>query len=267
MKTSLKNIYFVLQKEMKHYFYSPIAYVVLMIFLTISGYFFYGGVVRFSEQYKYYQNMMQFSQNPALLESLNLNELVIAPALFNMIFVFLFMLPLIMMRSFSEEKASKTDELLKTSPITGTEVLLGKFLGAFAFVKVMVLPTILYQVVLFFSVSNPPEVWPVVTGYLGVFLFAGCGISIGLFASSLTENQIIGAVITFVVLLFMFIINFLSPAEGTLLYDIVKYISVADHAKNLLRGLFDSRDVVYFLSIMVLFLFLTRRSMQLDGWR
>ena len=267
MNQMFSNVSAIIGKELRHYFYSPIAYVVLMIYLTLSGYFFYAGLIRFSEQYKYLKNMMQVYQNPEMLSRMNLNELVIAPALFNMIFIFLFMLPLIMMRSFAEEKSQKTDELLKTSPITAGQLLAGKFFGALAFVSVMVFPTVIYQVMLFQFFSTPPEIGPIVTGYFSIMLFAAAGISIGLFASSLTENQIIGAVLTFVVLLFMFIINFIQVSEGSVLYDVVKYFSVGEHVRNLLRGLLDTRDLVYFGSIMALFLFLSKRSLEAQGWR
>lgn len=267
MERTMNSVWAIFKKEIKHYFYSPIAYVVMMLFLTLSGYFFYAGVVRFSEQLKYLKTMMQMYQNPDMLNRMNLNEMVIAPALFNMVFVFLFMLPLVMMRSLSEEKSQKTDELLRTSPITGGELIAGKFLGSLGFIGIMLLPTVFYQVLLFNLVPKPPEVGPVLTGYLGVLLFACSGVSIGLFASSLTENQIIGAVITFVILLFMFIINFIQLPEGSMVYSIVKYVSVSEHIRNLLRGLLDTRDVIYFLSICVVFLTLTKRSLEVGGWR
>lgn len=263
----MKYVWAIVQKELKHYFYSPIAYVVLMIFLTLSGYFFYAGLVRFSQQYGYYKNMAQMYGNTEMLSQFNLNDLVIAPALLNMVTIFLFMLPLIMMRSFAEEKSQRTDELLKTSPISAGQLIAGKFTGALIFLLIMILPTILYQVALFMTLDSPPELGPIVTGYLGVILFAAAGVSIGLFASSLTENQIIGAVITFVVLLFMFIINVIALSENSPIYEIVKYLSVGEHVRNLLRGLLDTRDLVYFLSITGLFLFLTRRSLETEGWR
>lgn len=267
MNRTLRSVCAILTKELKHYFYSPIAYVVMMLFLTLSGYFFYAGMVRFSEQYKYVKGMMQMYQNPDMLARLNLNQMVIAPALFNMVFIFLFMLPLVMMRTFAEEKSRKTDELLRTSPITGGELIAGKFLGSLAFVGILLLPTLVYQVLLFALLPSPPEVWPVVTGYLGVLLFVCAGISIGLFASALSENQIIGAVITFVILLFMFIINFVQMTEGSMLYSVVKYLSVGEHIRNFLQGLLDTKDVVYFLSITVVFLTLTKRSLEVEGWR
>ncbi|HLG19400.1 MAG TPA: ABC transporter permease subunit [Bdellovibrionota bacterium] len=265
MQQSWANTWAIVQKELKHYFVSPIAYVVMVIFLTLSGYFFYAGMVRFSEQFKYAKQMIRFYQNPEMLARFNLNEMVIAPALFNMVFVFLFILPLIMMRSFAEEKRQGTTELLMTSPITTNQLLVGKFLGSLLFVLVLVVPTFAYQALLFWF--SKPEWGPVFTGYVGVILFASAGVAVGLFASSLTENQIIAAVISFVILLFMFIINFIGQNEGTFVFEVVKYLSVAEHIRNLLRGLMDTRDVVYFLSFIVVFLFLTKRSIESTQWR
>ena len=261
----MSNIFAIVQKELKHYFVSPIAYVVMMIYLTLSGYFFYARMIRFSQEYQRAQSMVQFYKNPEILSRFNLNEMVIAPALFNMIFVFLFILPLIMMRSFAEEKRQKTDELLMTSPITLNQLVMGKFIGSLTFVAVLILPTLAYQVLLF--VFAKPELGPVLTGYLGIFLFASGGVAIGMFASSLTENQIIAAVVSFVILLFMFIINFIGQNEGGIFFDIIKYLSVSEHISNLLRGMIDTRDLVYFFSIITLFLFLTKRSMESFSWR
>jgi len=265
MKQAWLNTWAIIQKELKHFFVSPIAYVVMVIFLTLSGYFFYTGMVRFSEQFKYAKQMIRFYQNPEMLTRFNLNEMVVAPALFNMIFVFLFLLPLIMMRTFAEEKRQRTDELLMTSPLTVNQILFGKFFGSLLFILILIAPTMVYQALLF--IFAKPEMGPILTGYLGVVLFAAGGVAIGLFASSLTENQIIAAVITFVILLFMFIINFAGQSEGTFIYGIVKYLSVADHIRNLLRGLLDTRDLVYFGSIITLFLFLTKRSIESVQWR
>ena len=190
---------------------------------------------------------------------------MIGPALFQMVFIFLFILPLIMMRSFAEERKQKTEELLVTSPISTMEVVWGKFFGSLAFIMVMVFPTILYQVVLHRYAAF--ELGPVLTGYTGILLFAAMGISIGLFTSSLTENQIISAIITFVVLLFLFIITFINAGEGSLLGKILEYVSVTTHIRNTLEGTIDSRDLVYFLSTIFLFTFLTQRTLEARGWR
>jgi ABC-2 type transport system permease protein len=253
------------EKEIKQYFVSPIAYVVMMVFLTMSGYFFYMNMISFSERYKYVKSMAQYYKNPEVLSRLNLNEMVIAPALFNMVFVFLFILPLIMMRALAEERKQKTEELLVTSPITSWQLIAGKFLGSLIFMAIMILPTVAYQIALFHYAG--PEIGPVITGYFGVMLFVCVGISIGLFASSLTENQIIAATISFVIMLFMFIINMVSMAETSWIFKIAQYFTISEHLKNMLMGTIDTRDLVYFVSIIFLFLFMTKRSLESRGWR
>lgn len=258
-------VWVLIRKELKQFFTSPIAYVVMMIYLTLSGFFFFTNMEAFSQQYKYLKSMTQFMQNPEILARMNLNEMVIARALFNMVFVFLFILPLIMMRSLAEEQKQRTDELLKTSPITVHQVILGKFLGSIMFVLILILPTLAYQGLLF--TYSSPEVGPVVTGYLGLVLFASVGVSIGLFASSVTENQIIAAVISFVLLMFLFVINLLDVGEASLLSGVLTYVSVTEHLSNMLRGQLDTRDLVYFVSITVFFLFMTHRSLEAKGWR
>jgi ABC-2 type transport system permease protein len=263
--TGLQKSWILVEKEIKQYFVSPIAYVVMMIFLTLSGYFFYVYMVQFSMNYRNYKNMVQMYKNPEILSQFNLNQMVIAPALYNMMFVFLFVLPLIMMRSFAEERKQRTDELLITSPITSGELIMGKFFGSFIFILIMILPTVAYQFLLFHY--SAPELGPILTGYTGIIMFAATGVSIGLFASSLTENQIIAAVISFVILLFMFIINMGSISEGSWIYKVLQYISVSDHVRNPLQGTLDTRDLVYFCSLIFMFLFLTKRSLQSKGWR
>jgi ABC-2 type transport system permease protein len=260
----MNNTWAIVQKELRQYFVSPIAYVVMMIFLTLSGYFFCGFLVNFSARVTYFKNQMQYMQDPEALSQLSLNQMVIAPSLFNMIFIFLFILPLIMMRTFAEEKRQKTDELLMTSPITMNQLIAGKFVGSLLFILMLIAPTAIYQFGLFKYAQ--PELGPVLTGYLGIILFAAGGVSIGLFASSLTENQIIAAIVTFVLLLFQFVINVLGQREG-ILFSILNYLSVAEHISNLLKGMIDTRDLVYFVSVIALFLFLTKRSVESVKWR
>ncbi len=263
--SGLQKAWILTEKELKQFFVSPIAYVVMMIFLTLSGYFFYVYMIQFSFNYQKFKNIAQVYKNTEYLAQFNLNQMVIAPALYNMVFVFLFILPLIMMRSFAEERKQKTDQLLITSPITVGELIMGKFFGSWIFVLIMLLPTVAYQLLLFHY--SAPEIGPILTGYAGVILFAAVGVSIGLFASSLTENQIIAAVISFVILLFMFVINMGSISEGSWIYRILQYVSVSDHIRNPLQGTLDTRDLVYFGSLIFLFLFMTRRSLESKGWR
>jgi ABC-2 type transport system permease protein len=253
------------EKELKSYFVSPIAYVVMMIFLIITGYFFYGNIIGFQSTYSRYQTLAQIYKQPQILERLNLNTIVIEGLLFNIIFILLFLMPAIMMRSFSEEKRNGTEELLMTSPVTVNQIIAGKFFGSFIFMMVLILPTVIYQILLFSFAK--PELGPVLTGYLGIIGFICVGIAVGLFASSLTKNQIIAMVISFVFLLMLFIIGMVAPAEGTAIGEVVRYLSVASHAQNLMRGLIDTKDIIYFASLTILFIFLTKQSVDSVRWR
>ena len=261
----VKNVMALTGREIKSYFLSPIAYVTLMIFLLLTGYFFYAGLVEFGRRFMYYQQIAQIYKNPEILQQINLNSTVIANVLFNMVFVFLFIIPLLTMRSFAEERKNGTEELLMTSPITINQIIAGKFFGAFIFALIMLAPTVIYQILLF-HYSNP-ELGPVITGYVGVILFIIVGISVGLFTSSLTENQIIAAVVAFVILLFLFIINMVGGAEGTVLSSLVDYLSVVEHIRNFIKGLIDFRDIVYFATLTIFFMFLTKRSVESIRWR
>ena len=263
--TSIKNVLALSGREIKSYFISPIAYVTLMIFLLLTGYFFYAGLIEFGRRFTYYKQIAQIYRNPEILSQINLNSTVIANVLFNMVFVFLFLIPLLTMRAFAEEKKNRTEELLMTSPITVNQIIAGKFFGAFSFIMIMLIPTVIYQFMLFHYAE--PEVGPVISGYLGVVLFAIAGISIGLFTSSLTENQIISAVITFVILLFLFIINMVGGKEGTVLNSLVDYLSVVAHIRNFIKGLIDFKDIIYFATLTVFFIFLTKRSVESIRWR
>ena len=262
---SINTIAALVEREVKSYFLSPIAYVTLMLFLFLTGYFFYAGLIEFGRRFSYYEQIAKVYRNPEILSQINLNSTVIANVLFNMVFVFLFIIPLLTMRSFAEEKKNRTEELLMTSPITINQIIAGKFLGAFIFVLIMLVPTVVYQLLLFHYSS--PELGPVLTGYLGLILFAIVGISVGLFASSLTENQIIAAVVSFVTLLFLFIISMIGGAEGTFLATLVNYLSVVEHLRNFIKGVIDFKDVVYLLTVSLFFIFLTKRAVESIRWR
>jgi len=277
---AIKNSFAIAGREIRTFFTSPIAYVTLMIFLLLTGYFFWGGLIDFAKNFAKFERIAQIYRNPQIMQQLNLNSTVIASILFNMLFVFLFLIPLLTMRSFAEEKKNRTEELLMTSPVTINQIIAGKFLGTFTFMMIMVIPTLIYQVLLFKMVNaelgwidfmlfrfDTPEVGPVITGYLGIFLFLIMATSIGLFTSSLTENQIIAAVISFVILLFLFIIRMIGGAEGTILRSIVDYLSVIDHIKNFIKGMVDIKDLFYFATITALFIFLTKRSVESIRWR
>lgn len=257
----MKNILAIAGKEIRSLFVSPIAYVVLTGFLLLGGWFFFNLLFRFSHLLTLYTGL----QNPQGLQGLNLNDHVIAPLLHNLTIVLVIMVPIITMRSFAEEKKGGTYELLLTSPLTVSQLVLGKFLGTLSFVLVMILLTGIYPAILLFY--GNPELGILASGYLGLFLLAVVFVSVGLLTSSLTENQIVAAVSCFVILLLLYVLSW--PAETTAadLGDLLKYLSVIEHFSEMVKGVIDTKDVVYFLTLILLSLFLTHRSVEASRWR
>jgi ABC-2 type transport system permease protein len=174
-------------------------------------------------------------------------------------------MPMITMRTYSEEKRSGTIELLLTSPLTDLEIIVGKFLGALALYAAMLLVTMLYMVMLF-KISNP-EWRPIAAGYLGLLLMGGCFLSAGLFISSLTKNQIVAGFLTFATFLMLWIINWIGESSGPTTRDIVAYLSIVEHFDDFARGIIDTKHVVYYLSFITFGLFLTAKSVDSERWR
>lgn len=257
----MTNIWAIAYKELRNYFVSPIAYVVLAGFLLLCGWFFWTYLLQFSQWVSLYT---QF-QDPQALAQLNLNDMVMAPLLQNMIVIFLIMMPLITMRLFAEERAQGTDELLLTSPIGTLEITLGKFLGAGLFFGVLLACTLLYPAILLWY--GDPEVGPILTGYLGVLLVGLSFIALGLFTSTLTDNQIVAAVSSFVVLLLFFAIGWPAGTVGATAGAVLRYLSLTEHMQSLVQGLVVSTDVIYFASLIVFALFLSQRSLESLRWR
>lgn len=252
----MRNILTIAGKEIRSLFVSPIAYVVLTGFLLLGGWFFFNLLFRFTYMLSLYTGL----QNTEGLQSLNLNEYVMAPLLHNLTIVLVIMIPIITMRAFAEEKRSGTYELLLTSPLRVTEIVLGKLLGALAFLAVMILLTAIYPAILL--LYGNPELGVLAAGYLGLFLLAAVFVSVGLLTSSLTENQIVAAVTCFVILLLLYVISWPAETTGFALGNTLKYLSVVEHFGEMVKGLIDTRDIVYFLSLIVLSLFLTHRSVE-----
>jgi ABC-2 type transport system permease protein len=235
--------------------------VVLTGFLLLGGWFFFNLLARFSYLLQLYLSF----RNPEAMQQLNLNDLVIGPLLHNLSVVLVILVPVITMRSFAEEKRSGTYELLMTSPLSVTEIVIGKFLCTFVFVFVMVLLTGAYPLILL-SYGNP-ELGVILGGFLGLLLLATAFSSVGLFTSSLTENQIIAAVSCLVVLLLLYVISWPAETAGETMGAILKYLSLTEHFAEMVKGVIDTKDVVYFVSVIVLSLFLTQRSVESLRWR
>ena len=251
------NILAVAGKELRTYFASPIAYIVTGFWALVFGYFFYVMLYFFLQR-----SQQAMGMGP---QSVNVNQDMIRYVLSNASVVVLFVLPAITMRTYSEEKRSGTIELLLTSPLTDLQIILGKFLGTLALYGAMLLVTVLYIALLFWF--GNPEVKPILAGYLGLLLLGGCFLSIGLFISSLTKNQIVAAVITFVTFLMMWVIDWMaSDATGTTA-TVLRYLSITGHFEDFSKGIIDTKHVIYYLSLITFGLFLTAKAVDTERWK
>jgi ABC-2 type transport system permease protein len=255
----MKNIGFIAKKELKAYFASPIAYVVIAIFLLLTGFFFYSLVWWFNAQ------SMQMAQNPYYAQQININQMVFTPLFHNISIILLLMLPLLTMRLFAEEKKIGTEELLFTSPVSVNEIILGKYAASLVVLAVMLLLT--GVLALFTFATGNPEATPLLCGYLGLFLMGAAFISLGIFYSSLTENQIVAAILTFGTLLLFWILSWASSSAGGIWKGVLNYMSFFEHFDDMTRGILDTADIVYYLSFSFFGLFLTHAVIQSRRWR
>ena len=252
------NTLTIFRKELISYFRSPIAYGVMAFFALISGYFFYVAVVYFV-QMGIQSSMMGQSQ------PMNVNESVIRPLFSNISVIGLFVIPMITMRLFAEEKRTGTIELLVTSPITDWEIILGKWLAALALYAAILAVTFLSMITLF--VYGQPDWRPVAVGYLGLLLQGGCLLAIGTFISTCTRNQIVAGVAGFSVCLLLWVLDWVSSFQDSATAKVVAYMSVLQHFDSFAKGVLDSKDIVYYLSAIFIGLFLTGRALESLRWR
>src|SRR3984957_20046893 len=247
----MRNIWVIYRKELNSYFVSPVAYLLLAMFAIIFGFFFWNSLGYFV--YMGIQSQMRGQSFP-----MNVNEELIRPLLSNISVVGLFLIPMITMRLFAEEKRTGTIELLATSPIRDIEVILGKWLAAVALYSVMLLVTALNFAFIF--KYGHPDWKPLVIGYLGLLLQAGALLAIGTFISTLTKNQIIAGAATFSVCLLLWILEWVSGYETATWARVLSYMSVITHFESFSKGLLDTKDAIFYVTLIFLGLFLTARS-------
>ncbi len=218
----------VFKKELKGFFFSPIAYIVITTFLLLSGWFF------FSTFFLYNQAELRtfFTQLPL---------------------IFAFIVPAVTMRLFSEELSSGSFELLSTLPVSGTGIVVGKFLAALTFIALMLLPTLAYV----FSVAllGDLDLGPVFGGYCGALLLAGAYTGIGLLASSITQNQIVAFILGMALCFGLTIFDRMLFFVPESLLGVFAYLGSTAHFQNIARGIIDTRDLIYFLSLIFLALY------------
>jgi ABC-2 type transport system permease protein len=280
----VRNALAIAWREIRTYFTSPLAYVVMGVFLLLSGYMFWASLVRFSDL------CLRFGNNPYVFNQLNLNDMVIRPLFGSMSVVFLLMIPVVTMRLLAEERKSGTSELLFTCPITTGQVVLGKYLGAAALLAVMLLVTLSYPL-LIRGASARPDMEPALVGYLGVLLMGLSFLGIGLLISAMTENQIIAAVGAFGALLMLWSIGWIADSAtstlagvlnsvtfglwekaglglgGPTLGDLLNRLSIMEHFQDFRKGLLNTEHVVFYLSVVFVSLFLTQRVLESQKWR
>ena len=254
----MRNIWVICRKELRSYFVSPIAYILFIMFALIFGWFFWNMLGAFV----FYSMAAQMRGE---MFPMNINEQIVRQLLGNMNVIGLFFIPIMTMRLFAEEKRNGTIELLATSPIRDGEVILGKWLASVLLYGAMLLLTGLNFIFLF-KYGNPD--WkPVAVGYLGMLLQAAAMLAIGTFISTLTKNQIIAGAATFGVCLLIFVLGWVGGYESSTWAQVLTYMSVTSHMESFAKGVLDSKDAVYYLSVIFLGLFLTARSLESLRWR
>jgi ABC-2 type transport system permease protein len=253
----MTNILAIVRKEWRSYFASPIGYVVLGMYALVFGLFYTVGLSFFIRQ-----SMAgpQMGGGP-----MNINQMLIRYVFQNSSIVMVFVVPLITMRTYAEEKRLGTVELLMTSPITDFQILMGKFLGAMSLYAAMLGVTLVHIALLF--VYGNPEWKPVLTGYLGLLLLGGCITSIGLFFSSMTKNQIVAGMLTVVALLLLWLLDWTGSFLGPTGERVVSFVSLSGHLEDFVRGVVDTQHVIYYLSFITFGLFLTAKAVDAERWR
>ena len=255
----MRNVLAIAQKELKSYFSGPIAYIAIGLWALLYGYFFIAILQYFVRQ------SMQMGQFGMQQQAMNVNQQLIRPLLQNVTIMILFTMPMVTMRTYSEEKRSGTIELLLTSPLTDFQIVMGKFLGAMALYGIMLAVTLIHIGLLF--VYGSPEWKPIFTAYLGVLLLGGCFVSLGLFISSLTKNQIVAGMTTFAVFLLFWIITWVGSFSGPTVDKLTQYLSIIDHLDDFTKGVVDTSHLIYYLSFITFGLFLTVKSVDTERWR
>jgi ABC-2 type transport system permease protein len=238
----MHNIKTILFKELKSYFNSAIAYIVMIVFLIIAG-------VLFSISF--------FPNNIASLRDFFGN-------FFIQLILFVVFIPAITMRTFSEEKKQGTLELLLTKPVQDYELILGKYFAAFLLVCITLIPTLLYFIAVLYL--GPLAFYEVIAGYLGFLLMAAMYIGIGIFVSSLTENQIVAFIVSVLIALFFFLVGKFLMILPLPLISFFEFFTTDYHFNNIMRGVIDSRDIIYYLSMTFFTVFLTKVSIESRKW-
>jgi len=244
----VKGVWILFAKELKISFTSPLIYILSAMFSLMMGWLFF--------------NYLILAKN---LTTLTMVNSVLVPIFGNMNFIFLFLAPMITMGHFAEEKKGKTISLLHLSMLSDLQIVLAKYMASLVSVMFMLMLTMVFPIIL--ACSGYTDWGTVLASYLGIILSVMCYLAVGIFASSLTENQIISAVVTFCILLgLMLLVLSINATSNQFLADMVRYLSIPAHYESFVRGEIKSYDLVYFVSFIGFFLFLTRKSLDARNW-
>jgi ABC-2 type transport system permease protein len=249
------------KKELRLYFATPLAWAILFTFMLVMGFFF-------NLYFRFYTQMsMQMAMNPGMGRDLTVIENVIRPLFSGLLSVILFLslMPAITMRLFSEEFKNGTLELLLTYPVSDTAIVVGKFLGGLSLYVAMLISTLAFPAMIWYF--TPLEWGALASAYLGLLIMGAAFLAVGMFVSSLTENQIIAALGTFTLLIILWAIGWGAEAVTGPTGDVLRHLSVSEHLDNFMKGVIESRDVVYFLNLTVVFLVLSLLSLQRRRWK
>ncbi|MDP3063873.1 MAG: ABC transporter permease [Chloroflexota bacterium] len=238
----MRNTLIIAWKETRTYFTTPTAYIVALVFLALTGWFFVRDILGAS-----------------------LPEASIRGFLTPTTFIMVLLAPVLTMRLLAEEQKLGTLELLLTSPVRDWEIVVGKFLSSFIFYLVALALTLYYVLLLYWF--GKPDSGPILAGYLGMILYGAATLSVGLLASSFSGNQIVGAVVGFGILLILTVIDQAGTLVSGTAAIIVEQVSITFHFDDFTRGVIDVQSIIYYISVTVLFLFLTVRSLESRRWR
>lgn len=252
----MRNVLAVAGKELRAYFHSPIAYLVMTVYAVICGYVFYSSTAFFMIQTFRMESMGGMGTPP-----MSLNENIIRPILSGvMTVVLLFLIPLITMRLYAEEKRSGTIELLLTSPLTDMEIILGKFLGSLALFAVLEAITFIYFAVLF--IYGNPSAKPLLAGALGYFVYGAALLALGMWISTFTKNQIIAGAVSLALFLLLFLLDWVTAYSTGTAGRVMSFLALTTHFDNFSKGVLNLGDLVYYLSVIVFGIFMTARSVE-----
>jgi ABC-2 type transport system permease protein len=254
----MRNIWTICRKELKSYFASPIAYALILFMALVFGFFFWNAV-------GFFVNYSMQSQMMGRPMPMDVNEMVIRPLLMNVSVIGLFLIPMISMRVFAEEKRQGTIELLLTSPVRDAEIIAGKWLASVLMYGAMLGVSALNFGFLF--LYGKPDWKPLLVGILGLLLQAGAMLALGTYISTTTRNQIVAAGATFGLCLLLWVFEWVAGYETAAWAQLMSYLSVVRHLEPFSKGVIDTRDLIYYGSVIFFGLFLSARSLESLRWR